>query len=103
MSDFLARVFDVLNDLRRQTSSPMASLNRSIAAAHDAHALARRALAIAVAEETREVERRLALEAKTCDLEQRAVAALRAGRDDLANEAAKAIAVMSTDINASQQ
>jgi phage shock protein A len=103
MSDFLARVFDVLNELRRQTTSPMASLNRSIAAAHDAHALARRALAIAIAEEARETERRLVLEAKTSDLEQRAVEALRAGRDDLAREAAEAIAVMSTDINASQQ
>ena len=103
MSDFLTRVFDVLNDLRRQASSPMASLDRSIAAAHRAHALARRALAIAIAEETREAERRLALVAKTNDLERRAVEALRGGRDDLAGEAAEAIAVMSTEIDASRQ
>jgi phage shock protein A len=103
MSDFLTRVFDMLNDLRRQTSSPMASLDRSIGAAHHAHTLARRALAIAIAEETREIERCMALASKTNDLEQRALGALRAGRDDLANEAAEAIAVMSTEINASKQ
>ena len=103
MSDFLIRVFDMLNELRSQASSPMASLDRSIAAAHHSHALARRALAVAIAEETRETERRLALVAKTNDLEQRAVSALRAGRDDLANEAAEAIAAMATNINASTQ
>ena len=103
MSEFLTRVFDMLNELRRQASSPMASLDRSITSAHHSHALARRALAIAIAEETRESGRRLMLVAKANDLEQRAVEALRAGRDDLASEAAEAIAVMSTDIEASQQ
>jgi phage shock protein A len=103
MSDFLTRVFDMLNELRRQASAPMASLDRSIAAAHHSHTLARRALAIAIAEETREAERRLSLVAKTSDLEQRALGALRAGREDLAREAAEAIAAMATDINASTQ
>jgi phage shock protein A len=103
MREFLTRLFDTLNGLGDRTSSPMASLERSIAAAHHAHTSARRALAVAVAEETRETERRLALIAKTGDLEQRAVTALRAGRDDLATDAAEAIAAMTSDINASER
>ena len=103
MREFLIRLFDTLNGLGDRSSSPMASLERSITAAHHAHASARRALAVAVAEETRETERRLALIAKTTDLEQRAIAALRAGRDDLATQAAETIAAMTTDINASEQ
>ena len=81
----------------------MASLERSIASAYRAHTAARRALAVAMAEETRETERRLALVAKSNDLEQRAVEALRAGRDDLAAQAAEAIAAMTSDINASER
>jgi len=103
MREFLTHFFDALNALGPRTSSPMASLERSIAAAHHAHTAARRALAVAVAEETRETERRLAWVAKTADLEQRAIAALRAGRDDLATQAAEAIAAMTTDIDASER
>jgi phage shock protein A len=103
MSEFLTRLLDVLNGLQLRASSPMADLERSITAAHHAHALARRALAIAMAEETREVGRRQALIAKKDDLEQRAVAALRAGRDDLATQAAEAIAAMASDISASER
>jgi phage shock protein A len=103
MREFLIRLFDTLNGLGDRTPSPMASLERSITAAHRAHTSARRALAVAVAEETRETERRLALIAKTTDLEQRAIAALRAGRDDLATQAAEAIAAMTTDIDASER
>jgi phage shock protein A len=102
MREFLARLLDLLSDLRRKTSSPMASLERSIAAAHSAHTAARRALAVAIAEETRETERRLTLVARNNDLEQRALAALRAGRDDLAAQAAEAIAAMMSDINTSE-
>jgi phage shock protein A len=81
----------------------MASLERSISAAHHAHTAARRALAVAMAEETRESARRTALATKASDLEQRAVAALQAGREDLAAQAAEAIAAMATDINASER
>jgi phage shock protein A len=56
-----------------------------------------------VAEEMRETERRETLIAKTGDLEQRAIAALRAGHDDLAAQAAEAIAAMASDISASEQ
>jgi phage shock protein A len=103
MREFLTRLFDALNGLQQRTSSPMASLERSIAAARHAHTAARRALAIAVAEEIRETGRREALVAKKDDLEQRAVAALRAGRDDLATHAAEAIAAMTADITASER
>ncbi len=103
MREFIAALFDALNDVRRRTSSPMASLERSIAAAHNAHMAARRALAVAMAEETRETERRLTLVAKSQDLEQRAVSALRAGHENLAAQAAEAIAAMAFDINASEQ
>jgi phage shock protein A len=102
MREFFIRLFDALNGQGR-TSSPMASLERSIAAAHHAHTAARRALAVAVAEETRETDRRLALIAKTSDLEQRAIAALHAGRNDLAAQAAETIAAMASDINASER
>jgi phage shock protein A len=103
MREFLSQLFDMLIDPQRQSSSPMASLERSISAAHHAHAAARRALAVAMAEETRETARRTALATKAGDLEQRALAALQAGRDDLAAQAAEAIAAMATDINASEQ
>jgi phage shock protein A len=103
MDQFFARLLDMLIDPQRQASSPMASLERSISAAHHAHTAARRALAVAVAEETREAACRTALAAKASDLEQRAVAALQAGRDDLAAQAAEAIAAMATDINASER
>jgi phage shock protein A len=103
MRQFFARLLDVVNDMQRQSTSPMASLDRSIAAAQHAHTAARRALAIALAEETREAERRVGLAAKIGDLEQRAVQALRAGRDDLALQAAEAIATMTADIEASER
>jgi phage shock protein A len=103
MRQLLAWLFDVTTDLQRQTSSPMASLERSIAAARQAHTSARRGLAVAMAEEARETERRTNLAAKAGDLEERALEALRAGREDLAAQAAEAIASMATDINASEQ
>jgi len=103
MREFLIRLLDTLNGLSHRSPSPMASLERSMTAAHHAHTSARRALAVAVAEETRETERRLALIAKTGDLEQRAIAALRAGREDLATQAAEAIAAMTADIDASER
>jgi len=103
MRQFLTWLLDMPLDLQRQPSSPMASLERSISAAHHAHTAARRALAVAMAEETRESARRTALATKAGDLEQRAVAALQAGREDLATQAAEAIAAMATDINASER
>lgn len=103
MRQSLFRLFDILSDLYRQSLSPITSLNRSLAAAHQSHIAARRALAIAIAEEAREADRRRVLTIKTQDLEQRAIEALRAGRDDLATQAAEAIAAISSDIRATEQ
>jgi phage shock protein A len=103
MHPFLAWLSDALIGSQPRPSSAMASLERSVLAAHHAHTSARRALAVAMAEETREVERRTALAAKASDLEQRTVEALRAGREDLAAQAAETIAAMATEINASER
>jgi hypothetical protein len=103
MADLLTRLLGLLGDIKGETPSPFASLERSIAAAHQAHSAARRALGIAMAEEAREAERRAMLANKVSDLEQRAVDAMRGGREDLAMQAADAIAAMTTDIDASRQ
>jgi phage shock protein A len=103
MADLLTRLLGLLGDIQGQAPSPLASLERSIAAAHQAHSAARRALGIAMAEEAREAERRTMLASKVGDLEQRAIEAMRGGREDLAMQAADAIAVMTTDIEASRQ
>jgi hypothetical protein len=103
MRQFLTRLIDVVNEMQRETASPMLSLDRSIAAAQRAHTTARRALATALAEEARESERRANLATKVSDLEQRAVRALRAGRDDLALQASEAIAAMTMDLTASER
>jgi phage shock protein A len=103
MSDLLTRLFGLLGEFNGQAPSPLASLERSIAAAHQAHSAARRALGIAMAEEAREAERRAMLANKITDLEQRAIAAMRGGREDLAMQAAETIAAMTTDIEASRQ
>jgi phage shock protein A len=102
MADLLTRFLGLLGEFKGETPSPLASLERSIAAAHQAHSAARRALGIAMAEEAREAERRAMLASKVSDLEQRAVEAMRGGRDDLAMQAAEAIAAMTTDIEASR-
>jgi phage shock protein A len=101
MRQLLAGLLDALADLKRGTSMPMASLDRSIAAAGHAHTSARRALAVAMAEERRETDRRAALTAKVSELEKRAVDALRAGREDLAIQASEAIASIATEVDAS--
>jgi phage shock protein A len=80
----------------------IASLDRSVAAAGAAHLTARRAFAVAVAEEARETDRRTSMTAKVADLEARAVAAIRAGREDLALSASETIALVRTEIEASE-
>jgi phage shock protein A len=102
MRELLDRLLDLLTVFPDQPASPMASLERSIAAAGHAHMAARRALAVAVAEESRETERRRGLAARASDLETRAIAAIRAGREDLASEASETIAAISTEIDASE-
>ncbi len=70
---------------------------RDAAAAID---LAKRALALAIAQDEAEGKRLEATLTRIADLEERAVAALGAGREDLAAEAAEAIAVMEADRDA---
>jgi phage shock protein A len=102
MRELLIQLIDALTGAQGEASSPMESLERSIAAAGHAHVAARRALAVAIAEESREAKRRAGLVVTVDDLERRAVAALRAGREDLAVEASEAIAAIATEINASE-
>jgi phage shock protein A len=64
---------------------------------------AKRALAIAIAQDETEGQRLDATLARISDLEERAAAALKAGRDDMATEAAEAIALMEADRNAMQE
>jgi phage shock protein A len=60
----------------------------------------KRALAVAIAHDESEAKRLEATIARIADLEERAVAALAGGREDLASEAAESIAVMEVDRDA---
>src|SRR5215467_12568549 len=62
---------------------------------------AKRALAVAIAQDNQEGQRLDATRARIEDLETRAVAAIEAGRDDLATEAAEAIATLEAERDAS--
>lgn len=63
---------------------------------------ARRALAIARAQSSHEAERIAGLRARVADFEARAVAALEGGREDLAGEAAEAIAALENEAAAAE-
>ncbi len=58
---------------------------------------AKKALAVAVAQESQEGQRLAATRSRIDDLETRAVAAIEAGRDDLAAEAVEAIATLEAE------
>jgi len=58
---------------------------------------AKKALAVAIAQESQESQRLDGTRAQIEDLETRAVAAIEAGRDDLATEAAEAIATLEAE------
>ena len=60
----------------------------------------RRALALAIAHDDSEARRLEATLARIADLEERATAALKGGRDDLASEAASSIAMLEADRDA---
>src|SRR6188472_165871 len=64
---------------------------------------AKRALSIAIAQDEAEGKRLETTLARIADLEERATAALTDSRDDLANEAAEAIALMEADRDAIKQ
>jgi phage shock protein A len=62
---------------------------------------AKKALAVAIAQESQEQRRQDATLARIADLETRAVAAIEAGREELATEAAEAIATLEVERDAS--
>ena len=64
---------------------------------------AKRALAVAIAQDEAEGKRLDTTLARIADLEERAAAALGAGREDLATEAAEAIAMMEADRDAMRE
>jgi len=75
-------------------------LDQQIRDARAALERGRQALAIAMAQDQAEVKRLADTRARIADLEARATAALKAGRDDLGLEAAEAIATLETDAQA---
>src|ERR1700757_3632954 len=76
-------------------------LDQQMRDATGAHDRAKKALAIAIAQEGQEGQRLDATRSRIADLETRAVAAIEAGRDDLATEAAEAIATLEAERDAS--
>jgi phage shock protein A len=62
---------------------------------------AKKALAVAIAQESQEGQRLDATHSRIADLETRAVAAIEAGRDDLATEAAETVAALEAERDAS--
>ena len=72
-------------------------LSQQIRDAASAIQSARRAVAVATAHDAQEKDRRATIAARLADLETRAVAALEMGREDLAREAAAAIAFLETE------
>lgn len=103
LHDVFTRLADLIDTVAGPRPSPLSNLDRAMLAAGAAHVAARRALAVAIAEEEREVRRHEALAGKLSDLELRAIEALRAGRDDLAGQAAETIAAVETELTASTQ
>jgi phage shock protein A len=80
--------------------SALLILDQQIRDAAAAIERAKRALAIAIAQDEAEGKRLETTLARIADLEERAVAALGGGREELATEAAEAIAVMEADRDA---
>jgi phage shock protein A len=80
--------------------SALLILDQQIRDAATAVERGKRALAVAVAHDEAEGKRLEATLARLADLEERAVAALAGGREDLASEAAESIAMMEADRDA---
>ncbi|AVA26625.1 PspA/IM30 family protein (plasmid) [Rhizobium sp. CB3171] len=64
---------------------------------------ARRAVAVAIAQNEQEKSQHMAITARIADLETRAIAALQKGSDELAREAAEAIAQLEAERDASEK
>ena len=106
-------MFNILKTLVRATAgvaeeklvdrNALLILDQNIRDAAAAVERGKRALALAIAQDEAEARRLRALESRLADLEERAVAALRGGRDDLAGEAAEAIARIESDRDATSE
>src|SRR4051812_6585810 len=83
--------------------SALLILDQQIRDAAAAIGRSKQALAVAIAQDEAEAKRLETTLARLADLEERAGAALAAGREDLASEAAEAIAVMETDRDAMRE
>lgn len=81
----------------------LAILNQQMRDAAGAVERAKRALALAIAQDKQEERRLGETRAQIADLERRAVAALQGGREDLAQKAAEAIAALEADAGAAQK
>jgi phage shock protein A len=104
LQHLVTHLTDLFTTIIRGSERPtLSSLDRLISSAGAAHVAARRALAVAIAEEEREEQRRTNLVQKVTDLEHRAVLSLKSNREDLAIAASEAIASLATEIEASHK
>lgn len=95
------RAFDAEQAFIDRNAVPL--LAQQIREAASAIQSARRAVAIAIAQNEQERSRHAVLVGRIADLETRAVAALRKGSDELAREAAEAIAQLEAERDASER
>lgn len=95
------RAFDA--EQRLADKHALAMLDQQMRDAAGALERAKRALAVAMAQDRQEGERLAATRRRIDDLEQRAVAALQGGREDLAQKAADTIAELERDAGAAQK
>jgi len=90
-------------EVRLADQHALALLDQQMRDASVAVDRARRALAIAIAQDKQEEQRLAATRGQIEDLEHRAVAALQGGREDLAQKAAEAIAALESEAAAAQK
>ncbi len=93
------RAFEVEQRVKDQNA--LALLDQQMRDAAGIVERARKALALAMAQERQETQRLDQMKAQINDLEQRAVAALQGGREDLAQQAAQRLAMLEADAAAS--
>jgi phage shock protein A len=93
------RSFAIAQEVADQNA--LVILDQQIRDAGGALERAKKALAVAIAQDNQEGERLDATRTRIADLEARAVAAIEAGREDLATEAAGAIAALEAERDAS--
>lgn len=93
------RTFAIAEEVADQNA--LVILDQQMRDATGALERAKKALAIAIAQDNQEGQRLEATRARIADLEGRAIAAIEAGREDLATEAADAIATLEAERDAS--